>query len=152
TGEGPLRKYGFLFWSPNSRQLDLIASDVRKISIDNGLTSTITRQVAPFLGAAWQPEGESIVTTGALPMRLYEVPSRGGVPKLFVQPEAPDKQHDFVTPSFVPSHDGSRWLLYSVDSFKPDIFLEDRKNGSRVFIASGAWPVYSPTGHIIYQK
>jgi Tol biopolymer transport system component len=85
-------------------------------------------------------------------LRFYEVSSRGGEPKLRVQPRESEKGVDFLTPSFLPDGNNYHVLLFSVSQAKPEIMLEDLKTGQVSAIVEGAWPAYSPSGHIVYQR
>jgi eukaryotic-like serine/threonine-protein kinase len=127
-------------------------SGIKKVSVETGAVSTISTKPGFFRGATWSGDGNSIVfASGSYRLRLFEVSSRGGVPRLLLDPDKSEETQSFSTPSFVPS-DAHQLLLFSLGITAPTVTLLDLRSGSRTAITSGIWPVYSQTGHIIYQN
>ena len=150
--EGALRP----FWSPGSDFVGYLANnELKKIPIQGGPAITlcplpgVTYQ---FFGGAWSPDGQSIVFSSLVPTRLFEVPARGGNPKLLIEPTNSEQQRSFSTPHFLPGGAASRQLLFTVGQLgQGEIALQNLDTGERQALGiRGAVPHYSPSGHILY--
>ena len=148
------------FWSPDSQfigfgtgNFGVGGGDLKKVSVRGGAASTVCQLTGNYGGGAWSPNGELIVFISGTVRRLYEVPSRGGIPRLLVEPEESAQDDEFWTPRFLPLETGKKVLLFTRGAvFKSEIVVEDLETGARNVLATGGWPFYSPSGHILYQK
>ena len=146
------------FWSPGSQFIGFATTrELRKISLQGGrpirLCFLPSAKDGGFFGGSWSPDGRSIVFSCGDPARLYEVPARGGRPKLLIDAAEPEKGEGFTQPHFLPLEAGGRFLLFSQG--KPaasKILFQNLETGERAVLASGAYPAYSPSGHILYQS
>ena len=83
---------------------------------------------------------------------LHEVPARGGEPQLLFEPETSERGSGNSGPHFLPSESGVRSIVYTVGSrIDREIVVKNLETGEREVLAEGAFPVYSPSGHILYQ-
>ena len=147
------------FWSPDSQFIGFVTGglgaaggELKKVSVRGGAASTVCQLTGNYAGGAWSPDGESIVFSSGIVRRLYEVPSRGGSPRLLVEPEGTAQGDHFWTPHFLPLEAGKRVLLFTIGAvFESEIVVEDLETGARTVLARGGTPVYSPSGHILYQ-
>ena len=147
------------FWSPDNQFIGFGTGDfgagggeLKKVSVRGGAASTVCQMAGNYAGGAWSPDGESIVFSSGFVFRLYEVSSRGGSPRLLVEPEETAQSDHFWTPHFLPLEAGNRVLLFTIGAFfESEIVVEDLETGARKVLATGAKPVYSPSGHILYQ-
>ncbi len=142
------------FWSPGSEFIGFgSGQELRKISLEG--TAAITLCELPprwFVGGAWSPDGDSIVFSSDNPLKLYEVPARGGTAKLLFEPEESEKGPAAVLPHFLPSEAAARSVLFGNGSYyDTDIVLKNLESGERLSLGTGAFPQYSATGHIVYQ-
>ena len=148
------------FWSPNS---DFVAfgvvelqSELKKVSVHGGPASTICSTGYPFLGGTWSPDGSSIVfsSIGGGAYRLYEVPAQGGTAKPLFEVEEPEQQLNDGYPHFLPNRGGKRGLLFTrgTTATNVEIVVLDLESGRQDVLAPGSRPVYSPTGHIVYER
>ena len=149
------------FWSPNS---DFVAfgavqlqGELKKVSVHGGPASTICSTPQGFLGGTWSPDGNSIVFSSRSDVGgvfgLYEVPAQGGTAKLLFEPEESEQQLPHWSRHFLPNQGVNRGLLFTRGSpSNSEIVVLDLESGRQDLLAPGYWPVYSPTGHIVYQS
>ena len=146
------------FWSPDNQFLGYSAGqncgvrggcDLVRIPVQGGTPALIVKLQGPFRRASWSSDGETIVycdTTG-----MYKIPARGGAPTRIL--EHPHIEH----PSFLDLPGGRQAFLYqAVDPGRQGhgIYVQLRGENQRRLITMSAsinpYPVYSPTGHIVY--
>ena len=151
-------------WSPDSQFIGYFHSarrELMKIAIEGGSASVLCKPPGFFLGGSWSPDGESVVFSAN--GRIYEVPVRGGEPRrLFEEPVELDRGDSSIQPRFLPLEAGARSLLMAVGSREaflggsagvdPSIVLRNLETGEHTVLADGWEPVYSPSGHIVYQS
>ena len=146
------------FWSPNSDFVGFgaVGSELKKVSVHGGPASTICAIQAGYRGGSWSPDGSSIVfsSSGGDGFGLYEVPAQGGTAKPLFEPEESEQQLDQVLPHFLPHQGGSRGLLFAkgATATNLEIVVLDLESGRQDVLAPGSRPVYSPTGHIVYES
>ena len=138
------------FWSPDSRFLAFTTgSELKKVSIGGGQPITVCK-LDHIQEGAWSPDGASIVVRadGALKAKLYQVPASGGDPKLLAEKDGVG----LFFPNFLPPPRES-YLLYMAYSFRGAgrIILRNLDNGEETDLTAGGSPVYSPSGHILYE-
>ena len=146
------------FWSPDSESVAFAAGgELRRAGGETGEAPAVC-SLPPemFLGGGWSPDGESIVFSIGK-KGIYEVPVRGGPPRLIVKVDTgPGKGDHFDNPSMLPMPDGSRVLLFASQQLpvRHEIEVHSLKTGQRKVVVSqdAVFPVYSPTGHILYTK
>ncbi len=143
------------FWSADSRWIGFAASgELKKIPARGGAAIFLCALPGPFyLGGAWDPDGSRVVfgAGAALQSILYAVPDRGGEPlRLFDSEES----GSVGQPHFLPSRDGAPGIVFSayVAAFtNARIFVRNLETGESQMLAEGRRPIYSPTGHILYE-
>ena len=146
------------FWSPDSNFIGFAAEgELRKVSQAGGLAIRLCELPSShFHGGSWSPDGESIVFSSGEPHSLYEVPARGGAPSLLLSPDDLENEpieERLLWPHFLPSQSGERVLLFSSGPYSgPEILVADLEDGRQKRIGLGAFPIYSPSGHIVYQS
>jgi eukaryotic-like serine/threonine-protein kinase len=146
------------FWSPDSEFVGFAAAgELRKVSSGGGVPIVLC-QFPPdhhFDTGTWSPDGNSIVFAAGPPFRLYEVPARGGHPKLLVEPLEKKQTTSLLAPQFLPAGPAGPSLLFVSRRYdisnKSQIMVHNLASGREQLLDSGEFPVYSPTGHIIYQ-
>jgi eukaryotic-like serine/threonine-protein kinase len=137
------------FWSPDSRFIGFSQGDkLKRVPLSGGVASTIgVMEVRTGFGGAWSDDGDLIAFAASA--GLYTVASRGGEPTLVRSAEL----GIITTPSFLPSSDRSRRVLYAGGTMADrEIILLDLETDQSESVIEGTRPVYSPTGHILYQK
>ncbi len=143
-----------LFWSPDSQFIGFAAdNELKKVSVKGGPAITLCPLPGRIWeGGAWSPGGDSIVFSSGSPPVLHEVPARGGEPKLLFEPETSEKGTANLQPHFLLVESGARSIVYNVGSYTDrEIVVKNLETGEREVLADGAFPRYSPSGHILYQ-
>jgi Tol biopolymer transport system component/predicted Ser/Thr protein kinase len=142
------------FWSPDSQSIGFgTDAELKRISVNGGESITLCdlpQAGAAFFGGSWSSDGEQIVYSASF--QLFQVPSRGGTPKLLFEPEEAENSAHFSTPQFLPVTEGSRGLVYT--SGPPNgrkLEIMDLETGERREMVPGNRPVYSTSGHLLYE-
>ena len=143
------------FWSPDSDSIGFFAETVlKRVSVHGGAAVTVCNLPSEVIGGGmWTSDGQSMVFSSGNPTRIHEVPAQGGSPKVLVQAAPSEAGQNFVDPQFLPVDGGRRFLLFSIGgASRPyQIVLQDLAAGRRSVLGPGRRPVYSPTGHIVYE-
>ena len=126
---------------------------MKKISVDGGpATPLCPLPNGRFQGGTWSPDGESIVFASGGPAKLYEIPARGGKAELLFEPERTEKGPGVTYPHFLPLDSPARVILHEIGGASDrDIALRDLATGEWELLTEGAYPAYSPSGHVVYQ-
>ena len=143
-------------WSPDGGALVMaVGSEIRRVTLegDSSLVAHLPVAVGD-IGAslAWTADDTIVYATGD--NSLFEVPVAGGSPRSILDPDL-KVEADFHQPFALP--DG-RGILYIVHRVPEGIdTIEVLADGERkvVFREPGAvlaLPVYSPTGHILFER
>ena len=144
-----------MFWSPDSRFIGFATRDeLKKVSLEGGAAVSVCPLPGLIYdGGSWSPDGEAIVfASGGSPVALHEVPARGGEPELLFEPVPGEYGPGNHHPHFLPTEAGARALLLAVGNRTvADIYLKNLETGELGRLAHGMRPIYSPTGHILYQ-
>ena len=144
------------FWSPDSQFIGFAAGgELKKISVQGGLPVTLCNLSSQtYLSGVWGPEGSTIVleSTGGGGPTLHKVPARGGALKLLFERVKSEKGGGNHSPHFLPAEAAARALLFDKGSrANREIALKNLETGEVEVLAEGARPIYSPSGHILYQ-
>ena len=132
------------------------AGELKKVSVQGGLAIRLCELPGTLYGGTWSPDGEVIVFSSGL--LLYEVPARGGTPNLLISPQEPEGSPGGPTggigdPHFLPSEAGARVLVFDFGSpTEQTMMVQNVETGQRELLGPGAFPFYSPSGHLVYQS
>ena len=143
------------FWSPDSRFIGFaVGGELKKIPVQGGAAITLCDLPSPnFAGGSWSPDGATIVfasPTGSFV--LQEVSARGGAPKLLFEPVKSEKGPSNHSPHFLPAEAAARAILFDMGSrLDREIAVKNLETGEVEVLGEGARPIYSPSGHILYQ-
>ena len=132
------------FWSPNSQFIGFAAGrELKKISVQGGPPITLCALPGDSLrGGGWSPDGDYIAFGSGGPSRIYEVPARGGEPKLLFEAEV----GGITSPQFLPLQASARSLVFDIgDPWDREIAVKNLETGEWEALAEGAYPVYSPS-------
>ena len=95
------------FWAPDSKALAFASGrELRRVTLPEGAPRTLCTFEDVFWGGAWSPDGETVIYA-VKGVGIFEVPSRGGVPRLFI----PDRHVE--SPNFWVLGDGSPALVFA---------------------------------------
>ncbi len=146
------------FWSPDSDFVAFAAGgELKKIAVAGGIPIRLCPlPSAVFAGGSWSADGQSIAFSSGN-REIYEVAARGGTANLVIEKEQPNSVEGGRTqflgrPHFLPSEPGPRVLVYSFGpAVERTLIVQDLAGGRRVVLGPGSHPVYSSSGHLIYQ-
>ena len=137
------------FWSPDNRFIAYAEGlELKRISSQGGTATTICKLAGSFHGGTWSRDGQTIVyadTTG-----MHIVPAAGGSPTRIV--EHPHLEQ----PSSLELPDGRQAFLFQVAERLPYhevqylIAGDETRHTIIKPTSSNPYPIYSPTGHILY--
>ena len=143
------------FWSPDSQFIGFAAgNELKKISVEGGPAITLCQLPAGgFWGGSWSPDDSVIAFSTAFPPQIYEVPAQGGDPKLLFEPDQTEKGPGNFRPRFLPARAPARSIVFTLGSpTERDIVVKNLETGEFSVLAEGGYPVFSLTGHILYQR
>jgi Tol biopolymer transport system component len=147
------------FWSPDSHWIGYgTTSRLWKVPASGGEPTAIAeilqqraRGFGSAAGAAWGPDGKIVFTTGW--SGLLEVPAQGGETALRLEPD-PEDQIDFHDASPLPDGRGVLFAVHRKEGIDSIGLLAGRemKELLRLDGQSIRDPIYSPSGHILYER
>ncbi len=75
-----------------------------------------------------------------------------GEPRLLFEPEITERGRGNWYPAFLPEDAGVRAIIFTVGTVNDqEIAVKNLENGQFSVLATGAFPIYAPSGHIVYQ-
>ena len=141
-----------LFWSPDSQFIGFGTGDaLKKAPIQGGPVIQICATL-PLLGGSWSPDGNSIAFgRGPAPARMFVVSADGGEPRQLFDLVRTERGAGNSYPAWLPSQSGRDAIVFDTRVLNPDIAVKNLETDEVHVLRQGAYPVYSPTGHIVYQ-
>jgi Tol biopolymer transport system component len=145
-----------IFWSPDSSFIGYAAGGkLWKAPAGGGeraMIADIGTQLGGGSGASWCPDGKIVIGSGD--SGLFRVSAQGGDLQEFI-PLLKDKESDLHDPACLP--DGSVLFVPHAQEGRPNALIVyaqgRRKELLRLAADQDIWyPVYSPTGHILYHR
>ena len=143
------------FWSPDSQFIGFSADgELKKISVQGGPAITLcSLPQGNYFGGSWSSDGSVIAFSTSFPPQIYEVPSQGGDPKPLFEHEQSEKGIGNFGPRFLPGKAAASGIVFTLGSpTERDIVVKNLETGESSVLTEGAYPVFSPTGHILYQR
>lgn len=146
----------FIFWSPDSAWIGYVAGGKLWKAPAGGGESTVITDIPGAItggcGASWGQDGRIVLSRGD--GGLYRVSAHGGDLEEILKVE-PGKESDFHQPSVLPDGSGILFAPHRQGG-RPDtlVLLADghRKELLKIDGQDFWYPVYSPTGHILYRR
>ena len=151
------------FWSPNS---DFVAyftdgqpPTLRKVSVEGGPSIQLCefpRGGTVPRGGAWRPDGTIVFGAadfGSAAGVLYSVSSQSGEPVVFAEADTSLGRRGFIYPALLP--DGSILYAAAVDKEAGALMVQKGQDRRMIMHNRGeriAFPAYSLSGHILYQR
>jgi eukaryotic-like serine/threonine-protein kinase len=142
-----------VFMSPDGRALGLITADLalKKVSLADGLVTTIEHDAEFSAGAAWGTDDRiTFVRAGA----LWQVPASGGPAKQLTTLDSGKRELLHAWPSIIAQ---GRILLFAsiTGSSRGASHIEALSLATgqrRVIVESGTFPLYAPSGHLVFFR
>ena len=146
----------FVFWSPQSDYVGYLVEDtVRKSAVRDGASTTVHTFSQRVLEATWGADDLIIAeVTRRQYNELMEVSADGGPARVYLTPDSTEGEDSFFSPRFLP--DG-RALIFGITSLNGASELVVQDGTARNSLVSDAslllaFPTYSPSGHVLYQR
>ena len=141
------------FWSPDSQFVGFRSprgGDFKKVAVSGGPVVSLAEASGFSSRSAWTPDGESVIFTSE--RKLFKVPARGGQAELWL--EAEQEGFGANQPAFFSTSEGTDKLLYveARSATEAQVIALDRTSGQREILAEGWFPVYAPSGHVVYES
>ena len=143
------------FWSPDSEYIGFMRLGQLWKSAVRGGASVLCRMNQPATGvggAGWGENGRIVFATGQ--SGLYEVMTKGGDPRTLLEPNAEVGEVDFHAAAMLPDGRGALFVVHGRKG--PDTISLFREGSAKVLTCQQGerldHPLYSPTGHILYQR
>ena len=142
-----------VFMSPDGRSLGLITADLslKRVSLADGLVTTIEHDVEFSAGAAWGADDRiTFVRAGT----LWQVPASGGPAKQLTTLDTGKRELLHAWPSVIAQR---RILLFVsiTGSSRGASHIEALSFATgqrRVIVESGTFPLYAPSGHLVFFR
>ena len=142
-----------VFMSPDGRSLGLITADLslKKVSLADGLVTTIEHDAEFSAGVAWGADDRiTFVRAGA----LWQVPASGGPAKQLTTLDSGKRELLHAWPSVIAQ--GRILLFVSITgSSRGASHIEALSLATgqrRVIVESGTFPLYAPSGHLVFFR
>jgi serine/threonine protein kinase len=142
-----------VFISPDGRSLGLITADLslKRVSLADGLVTTIEHDAEFSAGAAWGADDRiTFVRAGA----LWQVPASGGPAKQLTALDSGKRELLHAWPSVI-AH-GRILLFVSITGASRGASrieaLSLPTGQRRVIVESGTFPLYAPSGHLVFFR
>jgi eukaryotic-like serine/threonine-protein kinase len=151
---------GSPFWSPDSAFIVFSsAGEVKRVPVQGGLATPVCELPGNhFHGGSWSSDGELIVFVSGPAggsHSLYQVPARGGTASpLISSVDSKGRAGRIYWSHFLPSREGDRVLVLTcgaAGTAPQTMVVQDLVSGRREFLGQGAFPVYTHSGHLVYQ-
>jgi serine/threonine-protein kinase len=150
----------YVFWSPDSSQVAYIAGGkLWRVPATGGTPAAITTANISLGGSTpggvWTEDDRILFAQSASGTGLLTVPAQGGDFSEFIKHD-PQVEHDFHKPSLLPDGRGLLMIIDRVGTGADTIGLVtpagERKTILQLEKERLDSPVYSPSGHILYQR
>ena len=144
------------FWSPDGTSIGFQKDDgLYRVSLDGAAPALIARP-GSFVGgggACWSDDDRIVFSRGNT--ALFEVPARGGNPRVLLEPDREKGENHFHTCFFLPDGRGLLYVVHPVDSPADTIALladDGPRNVLRIPNETLNNISWSPTGHLVFGR
>jgi serine/threonine-protein kinase len=139
------------FFSPDSQWIAFFAEGkLKKLSVAGGTPITLADANLTQPAGTWGP-GDTIVFRQRT-SDLASIPAAGGTPQSLVTPDTSKGENSVCCPAFLPGA-GALLFVTATGTNPGQIAVRRLPDGERTdLIEGGLWPVYLPTGHLLYVQ
>ncbi len=143
------------FWSPDGRWIGfMVQNRIQKVALSGGGVVTVCQTESEFSfggGAGWTDDGRIIFATGE--SGLFEVSATGGTAKVWLKVDDAT-ENGFLSAAILPNGNGA---LFCVQPSNDNWYIGASDGTKRVVVsrmkgASLNGPIYSPSGHVLFNR
>ena len=145
------------FFSPDSQSVGFLdgnlgSNALKRVAVRGGPVSTVSDQPGPLRGASWGANDTIIFGTLDRSSGLWQVAALGGEPRLLTTPDAEKRETDHLWPEILPGGEAVLFTILadSIEESQIAVLSLDTLE-YEVVLPGGAFPQYSPTGHLLYS-
>ena len=143
------------FFSPNSTSVgfyDRRPSPVlKRVSLQGGPGSTICDLRGDLRGASWGADGSIVFGSSDNATGLWRVAAAGGEPEQLTTVAGEQGEGDHLWPEILPGGEAVLFTITANSIEDSQIAVLSLATGEqKVVLRGGAYPRYSPTGHLLY--
>ena len=154
-----------LFWSLDSKSVGYFVNtdsgfEMRTIPVQGGIPSPLCKLLSRGFsrGAAWRPSGDITFAASAdiVPGAgvLYTISAQGGTPDVFLSPDSLQGEAGLTFPHLLPDGETLVYVATMTDGTGA-LMVHSEETSTTIVRHSGenlAFPMYAPSGHIVYQR
>jgi serine/threonine protein kinase len=144
------------FWSPDSSFVAYFKDQqLCKLSVAGGGETPVAEfegRLTGGVGADWGPDDQILFTTGE--NNIYGVSAKGGKPEAILAP-LKDVETDLHEPHILPGNRGILFVPHLTGQGPESLAVWSNGKRKHIFRGEGArigWPVYAPSGHILFRR
>jgi Tol biopolymer transport system component len=140
------------FFSPDGAALGIVtnATEIRKVSLSDGLVTTIGTGADVLLGGAWLSDDRIVYVHNGT---LWILPAIGGEARQVTTLDAKRHEIAHLSPVALPNRNAVAFTIRRDDGAAHDIGLVHLDSGSRnILVERAAAPIYVETGHLAFLR
>ena len=124
---------------------------LKRVSVRGGPPATICDLQGDLRGASWGADGTIVFASAELASGLWSVAAVGGEPEQLTTPDTSAGELDHYWPEVLPGGEAVLFSVLRTSVEDSEIAVLSLTTGEqKAVIRGGAFPRYSPTGHLVY--
>ena len=124
---------------------------LKRVSVLGGPPATICELQGDLRGASWGADGTIVFASAELASGVWSVAAVGGEPEQLTTPDTSAGEVDHYWPEVLPGGEAVLFSVLRTSVEDSEIAVLSLTTGEqKAVIRGGAFPRYSPTGHLVY--